>query len=380
MSACLFPRSIINRRYAHMTPSQLSAYCKAYLPSDAYTVGRLPFESETLPTRRYSKELVSTLIPLDYVLHVPCGKCPACRANLRNGWSARLLQELDSHTKLGRHSLFLTLTFDEESLSAFKDDPYVPLRRFIDLLRKKCGTRPRYFFITELGGKTKRLHFHGILFGVSRSQLSFDFMHHAWKCGHSWIGYVNDRTCNYITKYLLKDCLDSIEDSTGNPFRPSIYCSNGLGLSYVNAESIEYHINGFDPIFYITRNGRRYPLHPYYRNKLFSDDVRLCFVINRASQPLLPVLFQGKLYHDYASYLSAFLAAVDRMKMVYDPLPRRSASALEAFVAADNRRQVLLAFDQDGSAETFYSDLDAVQLPFEFSAKNLPVEEYIQLT
>ena len=76
---------------------------------------------------------------------------------------------------------------------------YYALRHYMELYRKyNKGKYPRYWFITELGEDFERIHMHGILWGNPA------LLQH-WKYGYWYKGdYVNEKTINYITKYMLK--------------------------------------------------------------------------------------------------------------------------------------------------------------------------------
>lgn len=152
--ACLRPITIPNPRYKKLlkTPSKFFDYLKNTLGLEHC------FYNET------DKTLPFGLLPIDFKISVPCGKCAECRKSKRLAWSHRLAVETMQH----KESTFLTLTLDDKFLDEFKDTPKVPLMRFIDRLRKHLGYRPKYFFVSELGEKTRRLHFHGVIFGTSR--------------------------------------------------------------------------------------------------------------------------------------------------------------------------------------------------------------------
>lgn len=209
--------------------------------------------------------------PPDYYIKVPCGTCFSCLKRKRLEWSFRLLQEIRQH----KESTFVTLTFSNEYLEEFKDNPKRPLMLYIDRLRKALGYRPRYWFISELGDDDKytgRLHFHGIFFGTSRKTLNFHLQRNKWKYGNVWLGYVNFKTANYVTKYMLKFQKD---------YKPIMLLSNGIGLSYISKRSLDYHLNNFDPRMYCVFLGQKYPLSNYYKTKLFDEHIKLCFMINR---------------------------------------------------------------------------------------------------
>ena len=82
----------------------------------------------------------------------------------------------------------------------------------------------KHFLITELGHNgTERIHLHGILFTNEKTEI----IQNIWKYGIIWIGqYTNEKTINYIMKYITK--VD--EDHKG--FKAVILTSAGIGKQY----------------------------------------------------------------------------------------------------------------------------------------------------
>lgn len=237
-----------------MTKRELAHYCYS----------RIGIEYALL-TKEYG------IIPPDYWLDIPCGTCFACLKRKRLEWSFRLIQEVLQY----KESTFITLTFDEKHLEKFKDDYKRPLMLYLDRLRKRIGYRPRYWFISEKGDEinhTGRVHFHGIIFGTSQKELPFKVMRDCWKYGRSDTGYVNVKTANYLTKYMLKFQGD---------YKYILMCSNGIGSSYLKKYSREWFVNNFDFRNYVIYNNRKYPLSAYYRSKVYDDDIRLVKMLNR---------------------------------------------------------------------------------------------------
>lgn len=95
-------------------------------------------------------------------IHVPCGKCAACRARKANEWIIRLQQE----EKHSRSVYFVTLTYTEDSIPRLSDGRHTlkksDLQDFINLLRQYAPFR--YYGIGEYGDKGERPHYHIIIF------------------------------------------------------------------------------------------------------------------------------------------------------------------------------------------------------------------------
>ena len=291
--ACLNPSTILNPRYKKLGLYGTNDYCEKVIGI-----------RNSILTDDYLYK------PPDYYIEIPCGTCFQCLKRKRLEWSFRLLQEIQQH----KESTFVTLTFDDKYLQEFKDNPKRPLMLYIDRLRKHLGYRPRYWFISELGDDVKhtgRLHFHGIFFGTSKKDFPFDVQRGKWKYGNVWLGYVNFKTANYITKYMLKFQKD---------YKPIMMLSNGIGLSYVSRKQLDYHLNNFDPRMYCNFLGRKYPLSSYYKTKLFCEEIRVALMLNRYNdiQPKEYSL-NGFKFTDYKKYCQY-------RKVQYDNTLRRGTS------------------------------------------------------
>jgi hypothetical protein len=95
----------------------------------------------------------------DKYIEVPCGMCQACEKRRMFDFRVRLMYELSVHP----FSAFVTLTFDDASLSRFRDDPNKAIRLFLDRVRKTYGKQVRHWICAEYGTLRDRLHYHGIL-------------------------------------------------------------------------------------------------------------------------------------------------------------------------------------------------------------------------
>ena len=79
------------------------------------------------------------------------------------------------------------------------------------------------FRSTELGEDRGRIHLHGIFFGNQAAELVME----KWRYGYVFIGnFVNEKTINYISKYMLKDDLNNRE------FTGKVLTSAGMGKQY----------------------------------------------------------------------------------------------------------------------------------------------------
>lgn len=209
------------------------------------------------------------------VLGVPvkCGKCIECRKQISREWQIRLQEEI----KKNKECIFVTLTFNDESLCALKEEnantneneiAKKAIRRFLERWRKKYGKSTQHWLITELGHtNTERIHLHGLIF----TKISKETLEGLWKYGIVYVGeYVNAKTVNYIVKYVTK--IDN--DHPG--FQGKILCSPGIGKGYEkkwDAKQNEYKA-GETKETYVLNNGARVNLPIYYRNKIYTEEER----------------------------------------------------------------------------------------------------------
>lgn len=153
----------------------------------------------------------------------PCGQCLACRINKRRAWTLRLLLEYFIHEKAS----FVTLTYTDDNLPLSLDGYPVLCKRDVQLffkrLRKRYGEGIRYYACGEYGPKTKRPHYHCIIFGVAPDELDEDWfyfggksgpyqprycrpspLYETWQLGIVHVGEVNQHSIQYCAGYVTK--------------------------------------------------------------------------------------------------------------------------------------------------------------------------------
>lgn len=124
----------------------------------------------------------------DYV-EIPCGKCSACLQRKSRDWATRMQLELPyyktSSDPKQNEVWFVTLTYNDKNIPVREytvtDDGFIdsyqdktPIQKFIKRVRKLAMSQHssdpsfkfKYYCTAELGSKTKRLHYHLILFGI----------------------------------------------------------------------------------------------------------------------------------------------------------------------------------------------------------------------
>lgn len=194
---------------------------------------------------------------------------------------------------LHEHSSFVTLTYSDENLPWDGSVHVTDLQRFMKRLRKRLGSRVRYFACGEYGERLWRPHYHLILFGYSfpdrepwrrtgsghvtyRSEL----LERAWPLGHCEVGDVTPQSAGYVARYCLKKVGgDAAESHYSRPHpvtgeihsvRPEFICMSskpGIGSDW-------YEKFGDDafPSDFLIIDGRKVPVPAYYLKKLKAED------------------------------------------------------------------------------------------------------------
>lgn len=237
---------------------------------------------------------------------IGCGKCMECMKKKAMNWQVRLHEELrcmeNNLQETGEYTdvYFIRLSYSDKSLIHLENEihrikkiqttqinrtlkkkikfkPYggyyldnkiakLSVRRFLERWRKENKKSVKHWLITELGkNNTERLHLHGFIFTTKPKE---DIKKH-WKYGDVWIGkYVNERSVNYMVKYVHKT------DPKHKYYNPIILCSPGIGSGYLNRHDSK--LNRFNDKdtneLYRTRDRTKLSLPIYYRNKLYSEE------------------------------------------------------------------------------------------------------------
>lgn len=228
------------------------------------------------------------------VKYVPvgCGKCMECKRKKSREWQVRLQEEI----KERKDGKFVTLTFSEESLKELEkavikkakkaeiilnkkvkppkgyemDNSIAKIgtRRFLERWRKITKKSVRHWLVTEIGQKnTERIHIHGIIFTEKKNEE----IEKIWKYGNIFVGkYVNEKTVNYIVKYINKT------DQKHKEYESIVLTSAGIGKRYLkNKDWNRNKYKGKETIeTYKTKNGSKTALPIYYRNYIYNEKER----------------------------------------------------------------------------------------------------------
>jgi hypothetical protein len=148
---------------------------------------------------------------------LPCGKCLECRLEYARTWAIRCVHEAQMHP----HNSFITLTYSDKNLKNPKLE-YRDFQLFLKKLRKTQNAPIGVFVTGEYGEKTKRPHWHAILFGYwpkdaihSRSNERGDKIYTSKTLDKLWgkndptdrpneIGTVTFESAGYVARYAAK--------------------------------------------------------------------------------------------------------------------------------------------------------------------------------
>jgi len=168
---------------------------------------------------------------------VPCGVCYECLQKKRADWTFRLMSQV-LHSK---SAYFCTFTYADLTSKYLKKSD---LQNYFKRLRH-VESKIKYFAVGEYGTKTKRPHWHAIIFNAMDKNNLTD----KWKGGFSQIAPANRATIHYVTGYLLKQgeyelvgMVFQKKDRENMEYKPIMMCSKGLGAEYAK-DAGEYHIS-----------------------------------------------------------------------------------------------------------------------------------------
>lgn len=250
-----------------------------------------------------------------------CGKCFECMKQKGRAWQVRLSEEIRQNPK----AIFVTLTISDESWEKLRkkysyssEDDYIKkmVRLFLERIRKETKKSVKHWLTTERGEKnTERYHLHGLIWGDTNGELTKSL----WQYGFVFVGqYVNEKTCNYVTKYITK------RDEKHKDFIPTILCSAGIGAGYLNRADSElnrYRESKTNETYRL-RNGMKLNLPIYYRNKLYTDEEREQLFLEKIKKGKVWIMGQECDIRDETTYFAMLHDAQKRARQLHgdDPI------------------------------------------------------------
>lgn len=271
-----------------------------YHPIKAFVLGTKPDGKKVLKfvnkeQRDFEELWIGNRKLTEYVL-LPCGKCIGCTIKRSRDWATRMMLELKYHER----ACFVTLTYNDENLPTSSYVDYngeeklsFTLKKrdfqlFMKRLRKYYGeTKIRFFGCGEYGTKSKRPHYHVILFGVDFHEDRFvhevrdgnvtyrsPALEKIWPYGYSLIAEVNWNTCAYVSRYCTKKYASkqNIYYQTFN-IEPEFNLMSrrpGIACQFYQEHKDEVYIN--QEIFMQNNNGGFKARPPSYFDRLYDVD------------------------------------------------------------------------------------------------------------
>lgn len=222
---------------------------------------------------------------------LPCGTCPECMKNYYTDWATRGSRELSRWDS----SLFITATYDEENLpgnnSLKKKDIQDFIKRCKKYFRSSKQNPIRQTYCGEYGEKTKRPHYHVILYNADfkdkkkhyispqgHQVYTSETLTRLWGKGNVEFGYATPASIAYLYKYILKRKTrkekkqplvierDGITYEVEHEFIESSR-NPGIGAHMRSSKSIKKG--------YLTVDGVRKSLPKYYLEHIKKTDPRL---------------------------------------------------------------------------------------------------------
>lgn len=226
---------------------------------------------------------------------VPCNKCPACLARRVSAWSFRLMQE----EKVCTNCFFLTLTYDTAKVPITKNGFMSLSKRDCQLFLKRLrkghwsnnydGAPVKYYLVGEYGGKTRRPHYHCLIYNVK-----LDLVQGAWNNGQIHYGKVSGASVGYTLKYMNKPPFRHHVNDDRQPVFALM--SKGLGKAYLTPRMCDYHRGDLlNNVCCVLEGGKKVSMPRYYKDKIYSDEDRL----------VISGYFKRKFDHDLTKAIEA---------------------------------------------------------------------------
>lgn len=222
---------------------------------------------------------------------VPCGRCIGCRLETSRQWAMRCVHEAQLH----EDSSFVTLTYEQKNLpyggTLIKKDYQDFMKR---LRRSFDGQRISYYHCGEYGEKTRRPHYHALLFGVrfvdrlpytrgpaGHVVYTSERLSDLWGLGFASCGEVTFESAAYVARYVMKkitgaaaaDHYKFVDPGTGEiTWRLPEYTTMSLKPAIAKEWFAEFKDDAY-PSDFLTLRGKRMKPPKYYDKLLELHDV-----------------------------------------------------------------------------------------------------------
>lgn len=220
---------------------------------------------------------------------LPCGQCIDCRLDYARQWAIRCVHEASMHPQ----NSFVTLTYNDENLKSPKLI-YEDFQLFMKKLRKTQNDPIGFFVTGEYGDKTKRPHWHAILFNYQPKDSKFKYANERgdqvfssesltkiWGKGIAEYGSVTFQSAGYCARYAAKKLVHGKDGE--HEYNPISKKSNkhAIGKKWLE----QYHEDVFNYGHIVLSDGTTSTIPRYYEKWLKENkpDLWLTYV-TRAKQ------------------------------------------------------------------------------------------------
>lgn len=199
-------------------------------------------------------ECLTPITLKDLGVTVPCSKCPTCLSRRASAWSFRLMQQ----AKVSDSAQFITLTYDTSTVPITSNGFMSLAKRDVQLFFKRLrfaqgvsGKTIKYYTAGEYGGKTKRPHYHSIIFNAK-----IELIQEAWQKGNVHYGEVTEASVGYSLKYISKKGM--IPEHKNDDRVPEFaLMSKGLGKNYLTDAMVRWHTADAENRMYLNLDGKK---------------------------------------------------------------------------------------------------------------------------
>lgn len=240
-------------------------------------------------------QCISPYYSKEHQMSFPCGKCYPCKSRRVSGWSFRMQHEAERSDS----ALFITLTYRQEALQYSPNGLQTLSKRhvqlFMKLLRRNTekntqnqiwDKKIKYYAVGEYGTKSKRPHYHLIIFNAEYANIE-----KSWPHGDVHYGQLSPASASYTLKYISKDSTKKsqqwshINNALVADDRQSEFSlmSKKLGENYLTEVIKNWHREGGqDRFFVVNKDGQKLAMPRYYKNKIWNS-AELQLIGNRFS-------------------------------------------------------------------------------------------------
>jgi hypothetical protein len=145
------------------------------------------------------------------------------------------------------------------------------VQKFIKRLRKLTHEKISYYAVGEYGSKTKRPHYHLIIFNAKSHLIESAWSLDRTPLGHVHFGDVNGASIGYTLKYMSKESKVPIHknDDRQKEFQ---LMSKGIGKNYLTEKMIKWHKADLKTRMYVPiMDGKKIAMPRYYKEKMYNE-------------------------------------------------------------------------------------------------------------